>query len=864
MRFSAIALTLLAASGAAFVPTAAQAQRADLSGLTFVIDPGHGGTDNKGWPRNAGWSEAQKALRVSLHLQQMLQASGAQVTLTRTVDGPSLGPTLGDRARLANSLNANWFHSIHSNAAGETANHTLLLMSEGSGWTTDPSRKYGTLRFPQTLSLSEEMAANLARAYRVPNQGAYGDATFARRFGVDYINGLGVLNPLRADIPGELSEGGFHTNRQQNLLNMNPESQRVEARVIWLAFMHKYNAVVAPLNTLMGVVSDLDGAGPINGATARIGDRTYTTDTYATRFSPYCLPSDNCANGFYYFEGLADGPTAVTFSAPGYADSTITVPSLDSGFFTFRDMQLLSTLPATLTRLTVAEGDTAVSVATSFTFNFSRKMNRASVQSAFRLVLDDGSETAVPGTFSWSGNDQVMLFRPAELLAFATAYRLELGLGPKDFRNRPLDTNNDGQVTAADALVRHFRATSRDLIPPVVKKATPRNLEADVPLADALVNLTFDELLDPASLTADNFRLTYNDVAVPTILTAAEANGRTGVTLVPQVPFLPNGFYKLAVGRVRDRSGNQTTQDALSFFTTAAQPAGTFTVVSPIEPALDGWAAATFSGSNLNLVADSTVRSFAPTVGLPGTTGSMKLQYGFSLPTGGPWLLREYFDGAAQGDRRFEASKGDILQTYVRGDGSGTLFRFAAVDDLPETGASPRAKQIEVSSWLPIDWIGWRLVQWKLGSDPAGNWAGLGDGVFTGFQRFDSFQLSYAGTGTGFGTVYFDDLRVTRPGLVTAVGDDTPGRPAAFALAQNTPNPFNPTTAISYQLSAVSNVRLDVFDALGRKVRTLVDGPQSAGAHTVTFDGNGLASGLYLYRLTASGQTLARRMTLIR
>ncbi len=77
--------------------------------------------------------------------------------------------------------------------------------------------------------------------------------------------------------------------------------------------------------------------------------------------------------------------------------------------------------------------------------------------------------------------------------------------------------------------------------------------------------------------------------------------------------------------------------------------------------------------------------------------------------------------------------------------------------------------------------------------------------------------------------------------------------PTAFALLPASPNPFNPTTAIGYQLPVAGKVRLEAFDALGRQVRTLVDAEQSAGSHQATFDAAGLPSGVYWVRLTAVG-----------
>jgi hypothetical protein len=100
----------------------------------------------------------------------------------------------------------------------------------------------------------------------------------------------------------------------------------------------------------------------------------------------------------------------------------------------------------------------------------------------------------------------------------------------------------------------------------------------------------------------------------------------------------------------------------------------------------------------------------------------------------------------------------------------------------------------------------------------------------------------------------------------TAVGDG-PRVPAT--LHANHPNPFNPSTTIRYELAAADNVRLRVFDATGRLVRTLVDAREGAGAHDVTFDGRDdagrpMASGVYFYRLDAGSTTQTRKMVLLK
>ena len=87
----------------------------------------------------------------------------------------------------------------------------------------------------------------------------------------------------------------------------------------------------------------------------------------------------------------------------------------------------------------------------------------------------------------------------------------------------------------------------------------------------------------------------------------------------------------------------------------------------------------------------------------------------------------------------------------------------------------------------------------------------------------------------------------------------------SFELLGNYPNPFNPTTVISYQLPAVSDVQLSVYNTLGQPVKTLVNERQGTGNHSVIFNAAGLASGMYVYKLsTENGFTQTRKMILMR
>ncbi len=88
--------------------------------------------------------------------------------------------------------------------------------------------------------------------------------------------------------------------------------------------------------------------------------------------------------------------------------------------------------------------------------------------------------------------------------------------------------------------------------------------------------------------------------------------------------------------------------------------------------------------------------------------------------------------------------------------------------------------------------------------------------------------------------------------------------PQAFELKQNYPNPFNPATTIEFTLPKAMEVQLAVFDALGRKVATLVNGQLEAGTHQVNFDASSLAAGIYFYSLKAGTMIKTRKMLLVK
>ncbi|MCX6639150.1 MAG: SBBP repeat-containing protein [bacterium] len=120
-----------------------------------------------------------------------------------------------------------------------------------------------------------------------------------------------------------------------------------------------------------------------------------------------------------------------------------------------------------------------------------------------------------------------------------------------------------------------------------------------------------------------------------------------------------------------------------------------------------------------------------------------------------------------------------------------------------------------------------------------------------------------SGTGVDYCTLKYSatDLPNWQQPVATAFGAPLPKE---HHLQQNSPNPFNPTTTIRYELPTNSHVSLEVFDVSGRLVTTLINGMREVGNHEVTFDASGLAAGVYVYRLQAGEYTGVQKMVLLK
>ncbi len=219
--------------------------------------------------------------------------------------------------------------------------------------------------------------------------------------------------------------------------------------------------------------------------------------------------------------------------------------------------------------------------------------------------------------------------------------------------------------------------------------------------------------------------------------------------------------------------------------------------------------------------------------------------------TTGRWnLLARFVSPSGAVADRFAICDSTKSPTYASAAFDGTHYLITWM----EFAGMPCVKgRFFATTGTPVD-TAFTVFSALQGKFPFGGVGGFADG---------HFLLSATRIDPDFtdGDVYWLFLQSSTTGVPE---DKSSLNPVAYALFQNYPNPFNPTTTIQFALPHRSQVTLVVFNTLGQKVAALVNGDIDAGFHEVKFDGMKLASGMYLYRLTAGDFVQTKKLMILR
>ncbi len=511
---------------------------------------------------------------------------------------------------------------------------------------------------------------------------------------------------------------------------------------------------------------------------------------------------------------------------------------------------VITSLPPTIVWTSPAEGDT-VAINTNIEIRFSKSMDVMSVASAISAV-----PPLVVKTYKWSDQDRTLILELQQKLNYATTYTLTISPDAKDVNGTALDGNGDG--LAGDAFTITFYTQSQDVTGPRVIASHPSG-EAAMPfLVEDIIGIVFDEIVAPTSITDASYKITKESNTIEVARMLYNTGQQSVLSLQPKQPLDINSDYQLWLeSSITDTSGNSMEEPFALSFTTAEKRNSEVKYIERFY-GVTLWKDPEWSGSTTGTIGSKTTFTLSRANWLPNALplqrSAAALNYEWD-PDAKSYLLREYFDFASSSPKvTFDSTY--TLQCYVFGDGSNNQIRFC-LDD---------GTQHEVSKWFVIDWIGWRLLEWKL-SDPhqAGLWAGLGDGVFNSASlNFDSIQLTHTAGAAISGVLYFDDLQVVKKTPFPVGVEEKIETPQQFVLYQNYPNPFNPRTTIAFDLPSSGEVKLMVYDLMGREVLTLLHEFRNAGHHQVELDATSLSSGAYFYRIEYDGQQQIKRLMVIK
>jgi len=722
-------------------------QLTGLSDWTIYIDPGHALKENMGL---YNYSEAEKVLRVGLALRKMFleQTDIKEVYIARQTDSDYI--SLSGRVDEANTLGADFYYSIHSDAGPPAVNSNLMLYG---GWKSNgvlvEKTPAGGGAFGKILDLDLSGAMRIGTKGNIPDRVFYnGDVHHhANQFPYLYVNRVSIMASL-------LSEAGFHTNPGQQMLNLNAEWKELEALSAFRSFLQWHGIDRPAIGVATGIIRDIETGIPLNGVTVKIDDQIYVTDSYESLFHHYSKDPGQLRNGFYYITNLEPLSTVeVEFSKDGYQSlsAELFIRSSPNGRtdenLSFLDPLMTSLIPPVIVAVEADGALEELIPGTPLFFRFSRKMDRESVENAFTI------EPSAPLSFHWQNDFNVALNTSGFGYLQEYAITISGDMAKNELTGQFLDGNSDGTEGGDFRLV--IATSDEDTDPPVILDQSPaagRQVLGRRPI----VRLVYDEEIEAGSVTGVAIMLfeKENGDTIHGVIHHLVVNKQSVLHFFPGMDLEADAAYTVMVKQgLSDLRGNLT--EAGDFDFTVLDPLILQErVIDNFNAGVSSWWHPNQAGQTAGIATEITSRNANGHVvnHAVGSQGSMKLSYGWDLNHAAPYIRQHLPPTASQNNNRFNIDQ--LLQVYVFGDGSGNELRMVIRDGL---------NHLEGHTWIPIDWIGWKLITWDLSRDPVENIFGVGNGRLDGANFYmDGFHLRHTEGAKLSGDIYFDHLHFVR------------------------------------------------------------------------------------------------------
>jgi hypothetical protein len=440
-------------------------------------------------------------------------------------------------------------------------------------------------------------------------------------------------------------------------------------------------------------------------------------------------------------------------------------------------------------------------------------MSKASVENAISITPGVDSTLSWP----WAYKNKKLIIETMENLLPGTEYEVKI--------------STDAQTIFGVPLASEFSFTFTTRASLNLLSTYPDFNDSDIsPTVE--IRLAFDAPINQQSL-ADNIGLfdqDNNEVEVYADVTAFQFGE---IIFEPKNPLEINKPYQIRLLEdITDTEGLSLDQNIFIDFMTEPEGYTNGTIINDFEE-IGTWQDPDQSGSSVGIDPAATNfiitnernvlgdKSGKLTYSFIDSNGVCRLNNSVSIPIG--------------------TNAGSNFGMWVFGDLSGNEIEYWFTD------AGSNNVEVLIDT---LDWTGWKMKYLPIGDIPG-----------TGEKQFHSIVINQTESGSLMGELYFDGIQSD---VVTSFDEDGNTTVSHYELFQNYPNPFNPSTVIKYNLPETGLVNIKIYDILGNKIATLLNNEKNAGSHSIEFNADKYASGVYLYKISSGSFVSVKKMMLLK